>query len=342
MNAQLVQDVADAVLYEGYLLYPYRPSALKNRRRFTFGIIAPKDECEAAGESWFTQTECLARAADDAQLNVRVRFLHISECSVVDGETPWQEGIPCDVHLTTTIGETLAAPLEHDFHLSARQPREPGRDAAGRAGSVPRRQEAVDGHVSLTLSRVQDWPIQDGPTQDRPTQDRPTRDGLIEIVLRVSNVTPLHCSLDGLDRDVLLRSLASTHAILQLECGQFVSMIDPPEDARAAASACRNVGTWPVLVGEEGSADAILSSPIILYDHPRIAPESPGALFDGTEIDEILTLRILTMTEAEKQEMRDGDVRGREILERTERLTPEGWQRLHGVMRDPRALEESS
>ena len=77
----------------------------------------------------------------------------------------------------------------------------------------------------------------------------------------------------------------------------------------------------------------MLSSPIILYDYPQIAPESAGDLFDGTEIDEILALRILTLTEDEKREMRDGDERARQILERTEALPEEQFLKLHGVLR---------
>ena len=97
------------------------------------------------------------------------------------------------------------------------------------------------------------------------------------------------------------------------------------------------MGTWPVLIGEEGQRDTVLSSPIILYDYPQIAPESPGDLFDGAEIDEILSLRIMTMTDEEKQEMRQSDARARKILERTEALPEEQFLKLHGALRRLRA-----
>ena len=77
----------------------------------------------------------------------------------------------------------------------------------------------------------------------------------------------------------------------------------------------------------------MLSSPIILYDYPQIAPESPGDLFDGAEIDEILSLRILTLTDEEKSAMRRSDERARRILERTETLPPEHFMKLHGALR---------
>ncbi len=94
-------------------------------------------------------------------------------------------------------------------------------------------------------------------------------------------------------------SLVSAHTVLGVEHGEFVSLLEPPAGLEDLAAQCKNVGTWPVLVGDEG--EMMLSSPIILYDHPQIAPESAGNLFDSTEIDEILSLRILTLTDEEKQ-----------------------------------------
>lgn len=127
--------------------------------------------------------------------------------------------------------------------------------------------------------------------------------------------------------------MASTHTILNVRDGEFVSSLDPPETLREAVAACENTGTWPVLVGEEGARDTMLSSPIILYDYPQIAPESAGDLFDGTEIDEILTLRIMTLTDEEKREMRGSDDRARQILERTEMLPVEQLMKLHGALK---------
>jgi hypothetical protein len=86
----------------------------------------------------------------------------------------------------------------------------------------------------------------------------------------------------------------------------------------------------------------MLCSPIILYDHPKIAPESAGDFFDGTEMDEMLTLRVLTLTEAEKQEIRDGDPRARRILERTEALSGEEMLKAHGVVRGRREIQEEA
>ena len=108
-----------------------------------------------------------------------------------------------------------------------------------------------------------------------------------------------------------------------------------PAFAAEAAAGCRSEGTYPVLVGEPGSpdADVVLSSPIILYDHPAVAPESQGDMFDATEIDEILALRVLTLTDDEKAEARGTDRRAAAIVDRCDDLPPEVWARLHGAIR---------
>ncbi|HST20797.1 MAG TPA: hypothetical protein VLR90_06760, partial [Blastocatellia bacterium] len=134
--------------------------------------------------------------------------------------------------------------------------------------------------------------------------------------------------------------LVSTHTILSVREGEFVSSLDPPDEFRDAVAHCNNIGTWPVLVGDEGERGVMLSSPIILYDYPQIAPESSGDLFDGTEIDEILTLRIMTLTDEEKREMRSVDERARKILERTETLPAEQLMKMHGAVRGLRPVDK--
>jgi hypothetical protein len=120
--------------------------------------------------------------------------------------------------------------------------------------------------------------------------------------------------------------------------GRFVSLLDPPDAAAAAVAGCRNDGCFPVLIGTGG--DLVLSSPIILYDQPQIAPESAGDLFDSTEIDEILALRVLTLTDAEKAEARGTDPRAAAIVDRCDSFPPEVWARLHGAIRSIGPVDE--
>jgi hypothetical protein len=156
---------------------------------------------------------------------------------------------------------------------------------------------------------------------------------VFRIGLQLHNITV--CQTPTRDA-ALLESLASAHAVLHIAAGYFVSQTEPPEDLCEAVAGCQNTGVWPVLVGDAAARDTMLGSPIILYDFPQIAPESKGDLFDGTEIDEILTLRILTLTDEEKEELRVSDPRARDLLERLESTPPEHLLELHGVMRGMR------
>jgi hypothetical protein len=292
MTAHDVERVAAALLYEGYMLYPYRPSAVKNRRRFNFGVVSP-----AGGDGPFMQTECLVRGDDTTEVDVRVRFLHLVE-RTTDGEV-WQEAIERDVQ----IAGPLAAHHHLPFSWSATQVAD---------GHVVRRQRAITGTIELTST--------------------PLSPGLSRVRVRLTNNTATRAkSLD----EQLLHSLVSAHTILSVTHGQWISLLDPPKSLNDEAAACVNVRTWPVLAGQPGSHDTMLSSPIIIADYPAIAAESAGDLFDATEIDEILSLRVLTLTDAEQHEMRHADDRARRLLERTQALTADDFMRMHGAMRRP-------
>ena len=349
MNCSSVDEVARVVLYEGYLLYPYRPSSVKNQQRWTFGGILPRDYCLVQGDTWAMQTECLLRAGPNTTVQVRVRFLHLQDRTVglltpalsawptlevpafesvpileVGERTyhPWQEATEREIILDLVVEELCATPRPVPFSFPAGRALEPVLSPTGKVvGVLSRQHQSVAGEIEATVRRV---------------------GGLVRLTLRVHNLTRLE-EPEAIRRDQALHySLLSTHTILQVRGGEFVSMIDPPEDCQAAAAECRNVGTWPVLAGEEGTFDTLLSSPIILYDYPRIAAESPGDLFDATEIDEILTLRILAMTPEEKRERAAVDERASRLLARTEALTSEQMIGLHGVVRSLRTLPKES
>jgi hypothetical protein len=307
MNIEVVEKIADAVLYEGYILYPYRPSAVKNQQRFNFGVLYPREYCDlqSGSESWQMRTECLALAGASSTIEVKVRFLQLTT------RQGWQEGRERGLYTPACHLESIAAQSFRQRFMFAR-----AEDSDGLSS------ETLDGELELRASRL--------------------GESLYKVTLDIRNLAALENST-AVDRDqALLRSLVSVHSIFQCAGGEFVSLLDPPEQLSAAAAACQNIGAWPVLVGEEGQRDILLSSPIILYDYPQIAPESAGDLFDGTEIDEILALRILTMTDAEKVEVRNGDDRARRILERTEMLPPEHFQKLHGAMRALRVNQETT
>jgi hypothetical protein len=353
MNLATVDQIAKAVLYEGYMLYPYRPSSVKNQQRWNFGVLCPQSYSEAQGgsEAWSMQTECLVEGSSLTALEVRVRFLQLVARSVgelttpssellldekpqfrpverlsVDGRVyqPWQEAVEREVTLPICNLEALTrAPLPESFTFPAGEEFEYLRDGAGPiTGVVIREQSTLQGMLEIRSERV--------------------GDDLFRVTVSVRNRTPFAGALHASREHALLSSLVSAHTILGVQNGKFVSLLAPPERMSELAASCTNVGTWPVLVGEEGHCDTLLSSPIILYDYPEIAPESAGDLFDSTEIDEILSLRIMTLTDDEKREMSQSDERARQMLERTETMPVEQFMKLHGVLRGLRPLKEQS
>jgi len=330
------------------MLYPYRPSSVKNRQRFNFGVLYPKTYTDAqnGSDAWSLRTECMVEGNSLSAVEVRVRFLKLVSRSIrklkypvesdeavefeavsaldVNGKifSAWQEAIECDVTIPAcNLYELALSPYEHDFVFPAGEKTELLRNASNQlVGVISRKQESIRGTVEIAAGQL--------------------ADGAFKIEISVKNLSTLEDEGGQINRDrALVRSLASAHVVLGAVDGQFVSLLDPPEHLKDFALSCHNVGVWPVLVGSEGERDIMLASPIILYDYPQIAPESPGDLFDGTEIDEILALRIMTMTDDEKREMRDGDERARRILERTETLPMEHLAKLHGTLRELRSLK---
>jgi hypothetical protein len=333
-----VKKIAETVLYEGYVLWPYRRSARKNQQRWTFGGVYPRAYSEARGEDdpWIMQTQCLVSGDEESTIEVKVRFLHVTERRVgrkkgetlefveelrVGGELylSWDEATEREVAVGRfKLFELLESPKRVGIDIPAGGREEPLVEPTGEAvGDLVREWRTLCGTVEV--------------------EAEPLREGLFRVTARISNTTPW----GGEDRESTLRqTFVSTHTALEVEGGEFVSLMDPPEEFREAVRECENLKTWPVLVGEEGERSMLLSSPIILYDYPQIAPESPGDLFDGGEIDQLLVLNILTLTDEEKEEMRASDPRTREILERCESLSSEELMNLHGAVREFRMLRE--
>lgn len=325
--------VADAVLYEGYVLYPYRASARKNQLRWQFGVLVPP-ACSAAdpSERSSMRTECLVDPTPDAGagagpglLTLRLRCLQVQHRSVevVDEQAvatlgepliPWDEAVEQVVDLppvllTPSTGDDVVFPLQFPLAVDAEDVRTP----AGRvAARLVRRRLPVIGEVRVRTEVV---------------------GALVKVAVTVANTGEVDIEVEP-GRDAMLqRSLVAVHTMLAVDRGSFLSLIDPPARARAAVDGCTSDGTFPVLIGPADATDVLLSSPIILHDHPAVAPESPGDLYDATEIDEILALRVLTLTDAEKAEARATDPRAAAIVDRVEQMPPELWGRLHGAAR---------
>ncbi|HEX6931583.1 MAG TPA: hypothetical protein VF162_05545 [Streptosporangiaceae bacterium] len=341
----MARKVADAILYEGYLLYPYHQSSQKNQARFQFGVLMPPayrsvDPTEPSA----SQTECLVECADDAQVLVSVRFLQLQRRRVVqvrpgtgrtrevasltvDGteHTAWDEAIEREQQVGARVSELLGGHLGLAMHV---EPGETTQDlvvsSTGRvAGRLVRSWATIDGVIRLRAERTA------GPY------------GALKLGVRIENHS-LPAAPPLKREDGLTHALIAAHALIWVPGGTFLSMTDPPEWAAGAVAACENIGTWPVLAGPPDRRDLVLSSPVILYDHAEVAPESAGDLFDATEIDEILTLRTLALTDEEKRAARATDPKAAELMDRLDGMPPQMFGRLHGAIRYLRSAPPAS
>jgi hypothetical protein len=330
MNFAEVEKVAAAILYEGYILYPYRKTAIKNRQRWNFGTLYPRVYAEAQmpEEPFRFVAECLTEeGTQEPTLDLKIQFLQLlrqrnqasSEIAdriprLSDPSLEWEEAIErtaeCKaIRLDELAGRTLAFRLQLEASTSLDD-------------QEIQKAPGVEAVLTLSLELLST--------------------GVRKIRLELLNATPLSSGAKAKREEALPLSFVSAHALLGLHGGEFVSLLDPGERYAEVVKECRNAGVFPVLAGVEPDRTMMLCSPIILYDYPKIAPESKGDFFDSTEMDEMLTLRVLTLTDAEKQEMRDGDPRARRILERTESLTAETMMKTHGVIRSMREIRRDA
>src|SRR5262245_16340778 len=192
MSLDAAERVANAVLYEGYLLCPYRASAAKNRFRWQFGVVAPRAYAEATGtDPWFAQTECLIESGGaDAAIDVRVR------CLQLQGEA----GVERTIDVRGLRLEHLLA-VENVQSFVLRRPTE------GRVPSGPAIEAApIQGLVRASAEQVSSF---------------------VKVRVRVENVTEMPLG-EGSRQDALQAALIGTHTLVVVRGGRFVSLIDPP------------------------------------------------------------------------------------------------------------------
>ncbi|MDO3636623.1 hypothetical protein [Mycolicibacterium arseniciresistens] len=318
--------VADAVLYEGYLLYPYRATSQKNQSRWQFGVLGPPGaEAAGIGEDDTISAQILLQPAESPALTFVVRFLQLQHRAAMrdagDGRVEavdelvteagswitWDEAVECEARFGPFGVDILCAGRTHPIVVPS------GTDVEiVTGGRLVRTRREVRGELSLSAE---------------PDGD----------LIRVS-VTVRNTASPAVDKDAAIAtSLIGTHLIGEVSGGEFVSLLEPPPAAAEAVARCVRHRCFPVLAGPTGERDLVLVSPIILYDHPEIAEQSDGALYDSCEIDEILTLRIMTMTDEEKAQARATDPLAAAIIDRCDTMSPEAMMNLHGVLRDPHA-----
>ena len=338
MSLDDVRRVADAVLYEGYILYPYRASAQKNRSRWQFGVLMPPAYAAAdPSETTTARAECVFTRDGEPSVDVVVRFLQVQRrtCPGPGAPDTWDEAVEREVSATVAgaalFGDGTATP----FGIPGGEEQEVTADGdvirvrralrgvvTVRATELPGPWQAARLTVGVTNQTAAGLGAPDSPVLGSPVPDSPVPD------------SPVPGSpVLGSRAQALPAALVAAHMIITISGGAFVSMTDPPEWAAPAVNECENAGCWPVLAGPPGERNVLLASPIILPDHPEVASESPGELYDGTEIDEILTLRTLALTDEEKDAARATDPRAAALIDRVESLDGAALQRLHGTIR---------
>jgi hypothetical protein len=320
MTLDDVRRVADAVLYEGYILYPYRASAQKNRSRWQFGVLMPPAYAAAdPSETTTARAECVFTRDDEPSVDVVVRFLQVQRRTGPRADD-WDEAVEREVSATAAGAALFGDGMTTPFAIPGGEEHEATAD-----GDVVRTRRTLRGVVTVRATELP------GPWQ------------AARLSVGVTNQTA--AGFDAPDRPLpespvpdsraqaLPAALVAAHMIITISGGAFVSMTDPPEWAAPAVEECENAGCWPVLAGPAGERNVLLASPIILPDHPEVAKESAGELYDGTEIDEILTLRTLALTDEEKEAARATDPRAAALIDRVESLDGAALQRLHGTIR---------
>ena len=284
--------VADAVLYEGYVLYPYHATNGKNHGgvRFQWGVLAAP--AWLAVDSWertTMRTELIVDPGTEPQIAVRLRFLQLQhralEAVDADGNfvrteklevgdrvwMEWDEAIEREIDLAVLSLLPLAqASLTIPIDFPATSETEivteiEGVDDSPVAGRIVRSTEDVTAIARVTAA----WA--DGPGV------------LIKVGIEVENTTTW--VVNGTREDAMRRALIAVHTLAALEDGAFCSVFDPPDHAVEAVAGCHSIASYAVLVGQAGATDLVLASPIILYDYPAIAPESDGDFHDGCEIE---------------------------------------------------------
>jgi hypothetical protein len=332
----ILENLTQTLLYEGYALYPYYRSAIKNQKPVPFGVIFPSDYNNYHEHSHSNmQSQCIISGGDDLTVNIHVRFLHLRKTELFQADNKGDTYVPVvsleiggntyqagwqtierkisteDIPVSELISNCKIIPVEFDnMNEGEIILNEEKEVAAKRIINV----SEIKGSIKMEADAVKEMP------------------GSFRITVTVTNTTPVE-NAESVSRDeVFLQSFLSTHIILQTRQGEFISHQDPPEEWKHAIASCNNINTWPMLIDKNNST--LLSSPIILYDYPEINPQSSGDLFDSTEIEEALLLHVNLLSDEEKKRIGSNDEKLQAMLNKVNSMTPEDLNIYHSMMKD--------
>lgn len=307
----MLEQLTRALLYEGYALFPYKRTATKNMKPVPFGVVYPQHyNFHHAEAHSHLQTECIVKGNADLEMEIKVRFLHLRiknllervENGVVDerdengfhaveslqsGDENYVSGWEAIEREIASGNVSISKLVQHGMECriefpEAEESRFLHNSANESVGKQIIRLSPLVGLMTISARPIDGW------------------ENFFKITVKVINTTRVKNPNTASRNEIFKQSFLSTHTILRASGGEFISVFAPEEQWQAVVAQCQNINTWPVLVDQDNST--MLSSPIIIYDHPQMAPQSTGDLFDSTEIEEALLLHVAVLSEAEKKD----------------------------------------
>ena len=322
-SASVLDGLTKTVLYEGYSIFPYHRTSVKNLKPIPFGVIYPEQYHSHNQHAPATmKTECIVTGQKHSSINITVRFLHLMTTKIFQNDDEENTSLPGDgwqtierlinsgdLNISEIIGNKKVFPIDFDSI-------EEYKNIYDQNNVLKEKQSnsvlKITGNVIIEAFVVENI------------------ENTFRISVTVSNNTPL-ITAKSISRDkVFQQSFLSTNTILKVTGSEFVSDQNPPEEFKEIVGQCEKIGTWPILIDESNTI--MLSSPIILYDYPTINKHSKLDLFDSLEIEEMLILQLSAMSDTEKQQIAESDGKMREMLDKASRVTPQELLNLHGHM----------
>ncbi|KAA9038578.1 hypothetical protein FW778_13550 [Ginsengibacter hankyongi] len=345
MEADLIlENLTHTLLYEGYSLYPYYRSAVKNQKPIPFGVIFPKDYNAYHEHSHSKmQSQSIITGDNDLTVSVTVRFLHLRKTELfqkANNEKDNEDYIPVsnldingkfynsgwqtverkittgDIGLTQLAKGGISIPIEFDN--------------MNEGELILNEKNVVVAKSVSSISEITGSILISAESIIESTDS-------FRITVVVTNTTGLE-NANTISRDeAIMQSFLSTHIILQTLQGEFISQQDTPVKWTTATAGCTNINTWPIVIDKSNTT--LLSSPIILYDHPEINPQSSGDLFDSTEIEEALLLHVNLLTEEDRNRIGTEDEKMNAMLKKVNGLTPEDLHQYHSMLKENKASQ---
>ena len=334
-SSAILENLTRTLLYEGYALYPYHRSAVKNQKPIPFGVVFPEQYNSHNPHAHSTmQTQCIVTGNSHILFNLSIRFLHLIKVELLERDQASHFRPANDLNVN---GESYQAGWQTFERIINARDVEINQlienqktiildlDKMEECSDINNEKKEIVAKEIKSVSEINGTITIDAtPVENRSDAFRTT--------INITNTTPV-TNPGTVSRDEMLgHSLLSTHIIINAVNGQFISHQNPNEQWKASIESCKNLNTWPILIDE--SDTTLLSSPIILYDYPQIHPQSATDLFDSTEIEEALLLHVAVLSDEEKERIAASDEKLRTMLNKVKSVTPAALINLHSGLKE--------